>query len=68
MIAGAGSPDCGWILRDLITGDAIRYGDPCSFSGLTVVPVFTARPAPLRYALLADAVASGVAACPPCAS
>jgi hypothetical protein len=48
------------ILKDLITGDGIRYGDPCSFSGLTVVPVFTARPAPLRYALLADAVASRV--------
>ena len=48
------------VLTDLIARDAIRYGDPCSFSGLTVVPVFACRPAPFRYTLLAEAVASGV--------
>jgi hypothetical protein len=60
MITEAGSRDSVGILKDLVTGDAIRYGDPISFSGLTVVPVFTSRTAPLRYVLVADAVASGV--------
>lgn len=46
-------------LHSFVSGDAIRYGDPNSFSGLTLVPVYTDRPAPFRYTLLAPAVEAG---------
>jgi hypothetical protein len=46
------------LIRNLASGNAIRYGDPLSFSGLSLTPVFTANPAPFAYALLAGAVAA----------
>jgi len=37
----------------------VRYGDPISFKGLTLVPLFTAWQVPFDYLLLAQAVAAG---------
>jgi hypothetical protein len=48
-------------IERLIAGGGIRYGDPISWSGLTLVPVFTLYPAPFPYVLLADAIAAGTA-------
>ena len=49
-------------LRSLLAADAIRYGEPRSFSGLTLVPLFSSRPAPFEYVLLSTAIRTGTAA------
>jgi hypothetical protein len=46
-------------LLHLMSESEVRYGDPISFKGLSLVPLFTARPAPFDYVLLAQAVAAG---------
>ena len=43
----------------LLHGGEVRYGDPISFKGLNLFPLFTFRPAPFEYVLLAQAVAAG---------
>jgi hypothetical protein len=45
-------------LHSLVIG-GVRYGDPLSFKGLTLVPLFSTRPAPFEYLLLGAAVAAG---------
>lgn len=44
---------------DLLLADEVRYGDPISFKGLSLVPLFSTRPAPFEYLLLAHAVSAG---------
>ncbi len=39
-----------------LSAEEIRYGEPESFSGLTVIPLFGRRRAPFEYVLLARAV------------
>lgn len=39
----------------------VRYGDPASFGGLTLVPLFSNHPAPFDYLLLLPAIAAGTA-------
>lgn len=48
-------------LTALLAEGVIRYGDPISFSGLTLFPLFTDRRAPFEYLLLAQAVEAGTA-------
>ncbi|MDQ7841398.1 MAG: hypothetical protein RDU83_10265 [bacterium] len=48
-------------LMALFAEGAIRYGEPNSFSGLTLFPLFTDCRARFEYLLLAQAVESGVA-------
>lgn len=45
----------------LLADVGVRYGDPNSFSGLTLIPVFHTRRAPFGYTLLAQATAAGTA-------
>jgi len=49
-------------LASLLSGDAIRYRDPKSFSGLTLIPLFSPRRAPFEYVLLATGIKTGTAA------
>jgi hypothetical protein len=49
-------------VRSLLVSDAIRYGEPRSFSGLTLVPLFSVCPAPFEYVLLSTAIRTGTAA------
>ena len=49
-------------LRSLLVSDGIRYGEPRSFSGLTLVPLFGSRPARFEYVLLSTAIKTGTAA------
>lgn len=49
-------------LRSLLVSDGIRYGEPRSFSGLTLVPLFSSRPAPFEYVLVSTAIRTGTAA------
>ncbi len=50
------------VLRSLLVSDGIRYGEPRSFSGLTLVPLFSSRLAPFEYVLLSTAIRTGTAA------
>jgi hypothetical protein len=50
------------VLTSLLSGELVRYGEPKSFSGLTLVPLFSARRAPFEYVLLSTAVRTGTAA------
>ena len=50
------------VLLALLAGEDIRYGDPLSFSGLTLIPLFSRRQAPFEYQLLSAAIAAGTAA------
>ena len=49
----------GQSLTALLANGQIRYGDPISFSGLALIPLFSSRRAPVDYILLADAVRAG---------
>ena len=49
-------------VRSLLVSDAIRYGEPRSFSGLTLVPLFSVCPGPFEYVLLSTAIRTGTAA------
>ncbi len=49
------------VLLTLLTGGDIRYGDPQSFSGLTLIPLFFTRRAPFEYVLLSTAITAGTA-------
>lgn len=57
----ADKPSASDILRTLVSG-GLRYGEPMSFSGLTLTPVFSSRRAPFEYVLLATAIKTGTAA------
>jgi hypothetical protein len=46
-------------LLHLLSDEEVRYGDPLSFKGLSLVPLFTVRAAPFDYVLVARAVAAG---------
>jgi hypothetical protein len=48
-------------LRSLLASDGIRYGEPRSFSGLTLVPLFSSRRASFEYVLLSTAIRTGTA-------
>jgi hypothetical protein len=50
------------VLTSMLSGEVIRYGEPKSFSGLTLVPLFSPRRAPFEYVLLSTAVRTGTAA------
>jgi hypothetical protein len=49
------------VLRAFLIGGDLRYGDPQSFSGLTLIPLFSARRAPFEYLLLSAAITAGMA-------
>lgn len=46
---------------DLLSHGVIRYGEPVSYRGLSLIPLFTTHPAPFEYVLLTQAIASGTA-------
>lgn len=48
-------------LMALLNEGAIRYGEPNSFLGLTLFPLFSDFRAPFEYSLLAQAVETGTA-------
>jgi hypothetical protein len=48
-------------VADLLSDGWIRYGEPTSYRGLSLIPLFTTRPAPFEYVLLSQAIASGTA-------
>jgi hypothetical protein len=50
------------VLLALLAGEDIRYGDPLSFSGLTLIPLFSGRRAQFEYLLLSAAIGAGTAA------
>lgn len=58
MVKSPGNQDN---LAVLLSGKGVRYGDPNSFSGLTLIPVFHPHRAPFDYTLLAQAVAARTA-------
>jgi hypothetical protein len=49
-------------LARVLASEGVRYGEPRSFSGLTLVPLFSAHRAPFEYVLLATAIETGTAA------
>ena len=49
------------VLRALLAGENIRYGDPQPFSGLTLFPLFSTSRAPFEYLLLSAAITAGTA-------
>jgi ARG/rhodanese/phosphatase superfamily protein len=49
------------VLCALLSGEDLRYGDPQSFAGLTLIPLFSARQAPFEYFLLSAAITAGTA-------
>jgi hypothetical protein len=49
------------VLRALLVDEDVRYGDPQSFSGLTLIPLFSARRASFEYLLLSAAITAGTA-------
>lgn len=45
--------------RSPLAIDRIRYGEQISFSNLTLIPLFTHRPAPVAYVILSKAIRTG---------
>jgi hypothetical protein len=53
--------DARQLLISLVADGGIRYGDPASFSGLTLIPLYTALPTRVEYVILSQAVQAGAA-------